>query len=318
MKNWGKMEMRPEVSYQDILLAKLFRETDSDFACLQTNENNHFYQERKSALYNYMQLKKQDIEKPKSLKPEEKLKMMEEMKKIPYRKFPLRNETKYYNFQDVENISCFNYLYFFPQVYKYTMSQKRLNYINIFDFILNKNTEVKKFNSRLSLDIPYEKKQMATTEFADFSLNYLFADEYKDSLERKILKYETDFISKGELMKFRQLSLGHSIVNTIDRLISSDVLNSDKYLNLVCTGGVCNTKNIIKSVNRDVQSLLTISQDANKQDFIKTVNTRYEDYSTSFYKGANFISKLPDLENIMISRHQYYDNGSDYLSYCYI
>ena len=318
-KSWGKKEMKTEISYFDILLAKLFKETEEDFATLTSAENLNYFYDKRNSLETYLKFRKIDIDKPKSLKIDEKQKMAEELKKLSYRNFPLRNDiNKYFNFVDIENMNCFNQIYFFPEVFKHNMSQDRFNYLNITDFILNKNLDLKSFSVREQLEIPFENKIMTHEEFYEFTLNYLFADEHKDSFERQVLKYESDFLKTKELNKFRNLSLGHSLIYTIDKLITADVLNSDKYLNLVCTGGVCNTKNMVKSINKDIQSLLTISHDSNKQDYVKMIDTKYDDYSTSFYKGANFISKLPDLENIMISRQQYYDHGSDFLSYCYI
>jgi actin-related protein len=318
MKNWSKKEFKTEISYYELLNAKLHKETNPDFAAFQSSESSSYFSDRKISLETFLNLKKMEKENPKTIKTEDKSKMNDEMKKIPYKKFLLKSEKiKYYNFQDIENMNCFNYIYFFPEVFKYYFSQDKFNYINIFDFILNKNSESKKFNSREVLNL-FDKKSISHKEFSDLSLNYLFSDDYKDSIERKILKYESDFININELIKFRNLSLGHTLIYTIDKLISGDLLNSDKYLNVVCTGGVANTNNLIKVIRKDIQSLLTVYQDNNKQDYIKVLNTKYDDYSLSFYKGANFMSKLPNLENLMISRVQYFDYGSDYLSYCYI
>ena len=313
-----KKEFKTQISYFELLNAKLFKEINPDYAVFHSSESSSHFRDRKTSMETFLAIKKNEKDNPKTLKTEDKVKMNEEMKKIPYKKFPLKLEKiKYYNFQDIEYMNCFNHIYFFPEVFRYHFTQDKFNYVNIFDFILYKNSEAKKYNSREALNL-LDNKNISFKDFSDLSLNYLFNDEYKDSFERKIIKYESDFINLNELNKFRNLSLGHSIVYTIDKLISGDLLNSDKYLNVICTGGVANTNNLINTINMDIQSLLTVSKDNNNQNFIKLVNTKYDDYSLSFYKGANFMSKLPDLENLMISRVQYYDCGGDYLSYCYI
>ena len=316
-KNWSEKEFKKNILYKDYKIAKFFRETDPDFATLMTYENQEYFFEKNKSLDLFLTKKKLEEEKPKSLKSEEKIQMNEELKKIPIKKFYFKNDI-YYGFQDIENMNCFNYLYFFPEVFKYHMSQDRFNYINIFDFILKKNNDPRRFNTREEFNVPFEKNKIDPLDFFNLSNIYLYDDEYKDSFERKLLKYETEFIKTIELKKFRNLSLGHTIIYTIDKLISSDVFNTDKYLNLICTGGVCNTRNFINMLNEDVQSLLTNNKDFNNENYIKIVNSKYNDYACSFYKGANIISKLPDLENIMISRQNYFDCGSDNLSFCYI
>lgn len=42
------------------------------------------------------------------------------------------------------------------------------------------------------------------------------------------------------------------------------------------------------------------------------------DASCSFYKGANYLSKLGNLNSLMVSRQEYYEVGKECLGYNYI
>jgi len=47
-------------------------------------------------------------------------------------------------------------------------------------------------------------------------------------------------------------------------------------------------------------------------------NDDEKDTSIAFYKGANYLTKLPDLENIMITKEDYMDHGVENLTYFFV
>lgn len=316
-KNYINKEQSLNVGYFDMLAAKLVKETNPRIGCYNMWENMQQFQPDRDSLVKFFTLKEQ--EKSKSQKNQNlKSQIQEELKKLQFKQVHLLEQPKYYFFEDIERMSCFNYLYFFPEVFKHILSLKSYNSMYIFDFIINRNTEIKKFNNRELVRLQAKGNELKYDKFNETLMPYLYMDQFNDTNEKKVLKYESGFIKNDELQKFRNLSLGHNILYLMDKLVTNDVMNADKYLKVVCSGGVCNTPGLIKCIHEDIVSLIAEEKNKPVKFTIKSLFNKIEDQGLSIYKGANFISKLPELENVMITRQMYSDNGSNYLSYCYI
>ena len=226
---------------------------------------------------------------------------------------------------NTKEISTFNYLYSFPELYKWVFSSKK--YINsnlslsvpqtffsnlqaTISFITNSKAD--KFNERMTFN------NFSTRDFEKSNIHPYLTQDF-DSIEKRLLTFDLNFVKKEELTKFRFGSLTHLIFQEMEKLISADTLNSNKYTNVIFTGGVLNTFNFSSVLEQDFYSLLfeTGKEDI-KFNFMKNINGNRHDHSMDFYKGANYLSKINDLDQIMISRKEFYDFGADYLCYNYI
>lgn len=124
------------------------------------------------------------------------------------------------------------------------------------------------------------------------------------------LNEENYLLKKEELNKFRQFSLSHLIANQMKLEFGNDNKNWAKYGNVVFCGGVLNTPGMKQMIEEDMKSV-----------FSKEVNLFFpdiKDCARAFYKGANYMSKLTDLENLMVSRKDYFELGEERLCYNYI
>jgi actin-related protein len=225
---------------------------------------------------------------------------------------------------NLKEISTLNYIYTFPEAYKcllstrnYTekdLAYKSMNSDHLFtniqswvDFITKSNVDLKKFNERDKFD----KHNFKEFE-KDCILPYL--NQKGNSLEKNTLVSEANFLQKEELAKFRQLSLSHILLTEIEKHITADSLNANKYINVVLSGGALNTMNMVQVLQNDFDSLAKKNRNDNfKLHFMKNTNN-----GETFFKGANYLSKIDDLDNVMISRQEFYDYGADYLCYNYI
>lgn len=225
------------------------------------------------------------------------------------------------------HISSFNYLYTFPEIYRTVLST--VNYTDLVNpahkgtqlssidllknlqstisFILYGNKDYKKFSYRDTFD-HFDVKKFEER----MVLPYLH--QTVDTVQKTLIIRDNSFANKEELVKFRQFSLTHLIISQLEKHAGGDSLNSDKYLNIVFAGGQLNTPNLTTLIEKDFDSLLLrTSNEGLKLHFSDKV-----DHSINFYKGANYLSKIEDLDNIMISRQEFYECGSEYLTFNYI
>jgi actin-related protein len=136
-----------------------------------------------------------------------------------------------------------------------------------------------------------------------------------DSIEKKTLLSDNNFINKDELSKGKQLNLAHELISHIENLVSSDYFNTGSYLNICLAGGNLNNSIIETNLENDISKLfLKARPTEGPKIFIKDK----VDFKETFYKGANFLSKMDNLDNIMISRKDYLDCGAENLCYNYI
>ena len=127
----------------------------------------------------------------------------------------------------------------------------------------------------------------------------------------KIFIWFISLINKEELVKFRHYSLSHLLYYEIEQLLYEDP--DFRSFDVVFAGAVLNIPNLRDVLKKDLESL------TNNAD--NTMSIRFPDIndsSCSIYKGANYLSKLGNLNSLMVSRQEYYEVGKECLGYNYI
>ena len=207
--------------------------------------------------------------------------------------------------------SHLNYLFSYPELFRCLYRD---------DFSIN-NYEIKsslydgiqKYDEQRFIvleDIVKNKKKVNFSEFEN-ELTSFYNKKNKKSLEKILNEYNGNYISREELMKFRQFSLSHRIISKLEDYVNEDSNNGFKYSNIVFAGGVLNTPGLKNIIQKDIESLILNSK--------VTVNFPLcDDACCSMFKGANYISKLDNLESIMVSKQDYLEIGKDNLCYNYI
>lgn len=218
-----------------------------------------------------------------------------------------------------KELSTFHYLYSFPEVYKWLFSSK--NYQDDFSDFQLVNTNFK-LTTTFILDNKFNKKfnerdRLGIIPFSQFDKQQIFPYNIQsyESLEKDILSRMSTYIISEELGRFRQLSMSHMVVSTFEKLLSQDILNAGKFVNIILTGGCMNSPNLASVILDDFMSLVKFTENDMK---IKYVKNYENDQSLNFYKGANYLAKIDNLDSIMISKQDYFDFGADYLCYNYI
>ena len=159
------------------------------------------------------------------------------------------------------------------------------------------------------------KRKIHYLDFEDDYINrYLNVNSDIEPVEKTICKQEGGYINKEEARHFRQLSFSNILISQLENIIYQDDQNVKKYINIVFSGGVLNTKYLKKTLESDIRSMTLRGEELN----LYFPSDAEKDTSIAFYKGANYLTKLPDLENIMITRDNYMDFGKENLSYFYV
>jgi len=224
-------------------------------------------------------------------------------------------------------LSAFNFLYCYPEVFRVDLNPKKVSKQSLFknlndkiDFILNtKNT--KKFSVRTMLEVydstSESNKKIHFMEFEEDYINrYLNVNSDFEPVEKTICKQEGGFVNKDESKHFRQLSFSNILISQLENIIYQDDQNVKKYTNIVFTGGILNCQYLRDTLEADIRSMTKMEKGDELNFFFPDKDEN--DTSIAFYKGANYLTKLPDLENIMISKENYMDYGKENLSYFYV
>jgi len=220
------------------------------------------------------------------------------------------------DFGDDDDVSKFhfghlNYLFSYPELFRCLYRE---------DFGIN-NDEIKSSikdgienydgTNFINLeDIIKNKKKINYSEFEN-ELTSFYNKKNKNSLEKILNEYNGNYISGDELIKFRQFSLSHRIISKLEDYVNEDSNNGFKYSNIIFAGGVLNTPGLTNIIQKDIDSLILNSK-------ITVHLPLSNDACCSMFKGANYISKLDNLESIMVSRQDYLEIGKDNLCYNYI
>jgi hypothetical protein len=113
-------------------------------------------------------------------------------------------------------------------------------------------------------------------------------------------------------LKRQRCSISSTILTIMENLIFDKFKNAENYSHILFCGGVLNSYRYPEMIKNSVFQLL--SEDNISQVDIKFSSDNIKDNVYSFYKGANFLSKLDNLEDTMISMQEYHENGKERLS----
>ena len=228
--------------------------------------------------------------------------------------FEIWNLNKQFFDDDKDKFNHLNYLFFYPELFR-GLFRRELSFSNndIKNFLKNgiladKSLEKKHINFISMDEILRDNKIIKSSEFENL-LNSFYNN--KNSLEKVLNEYNGNYIEKEELIKFRQFSLSQRIISKLEDYVNEDPSNGIKYSNIIFTGGVLNTKGIKEVIKNDFETLFLNSK-------INLLFPQCKDARFSMFKGANYISKLDNLESIMISRQEYFEIGEENLCYNYI
>ena len=242
-----------------------------------------------------------------------------------------KNEEEY--IFDIKNFLHIPYMYSFPEVFKFIYRKDfMITHNQIRDFINSSNkeenkikndesesslheNEINNFNDREYIDVNINNN-LTKVKYLDFDykINTIYSQaDPKKNIEKKIFESSNNFVNKEELSKFRQFSLSHMICSQIERFANYDMNNIEIFNNIVFTGGILNIKNIKKILSEDLKSLIT-----DNNDKIKIYFPDISDSALGIYKGCNYISKLDNLKDLLITRDLYNEVGYENLCYNYI
>jgi actin-related protein len=201
---------------------------------------------------------------------------------------------------------CLSYLYSYPQVFKYlfkdsTSASFATSLDDLWNFVYQDKLFLKpnhKFNSSKS-----EK---------DFLNNILQSNN--QSIEKKILTTGNEIFNLGFLGNFQKLSTIHMAIWTIERLITENLHSFEDKPRLFFAGGMMNSKGLKEIFQKEFEQILGYAIETNPVEICFSQSN----YQTLFAKGAQTVSNLDKLGQLMISKQDYHENGKDNLAFNYI
>jgi len=112
------------------------------------------------------------------------------------------------------------------------------------------------------------------------------------------------------------MSINSLVLTNMENLIFKNIQNAELYRNVYFCGGVLNSPNYTRCIKDNFYQMISTE---NRNDIhYNFSSSKINDNIYSFYKGANFLSKLDSLDSIMISRLDYYEKGKDRLCFDFI
>lgn len=97
----------------------------------------------------------------------------------------------------------------------------------------------------------------------------------------------------------------------MENLVFDKLENAEKYPNILFCGGVLNSPGYPQLIKESVNTLL---QNENTRHIdLSFSSDMIKDNIYSFYKGANFMSKVDNIEECMVSMQDYHENGAQRL-----
>ena len=206
----------------------------------------------------------------------------------------------------------------YPEVYKMSLNflsktgKKNIN--DATTFLNNYDKQNKEEMTFMGLD---------ATEFNSKRMSDYVNNPYNSSdLEKDILSNKLDFIN-NKVYNFKQLSIAHYVIYMIEKLIKDDFYNAINYLNIVLTGGGFAQKGMKERVKQEIKYMINmgkVSLEGSGYSELPKIVFQDEDMSPekSFAKGANLLSKINNLSDLMIDRQSYFERGASNLSINYI
>ena len=210
----------------------------------------------------------------------------------------------------------------YPELFKYMFSDKKLQkYSNKDKFKLRRQELARDLDELVKYTgISYsDLTKFGNTTSSEFHENYIFPYlTTENTLENRVSLGESNFVNKHLLKCFRQFSLPHLILYEIEKMINSDILNVNKYLNIVFAGGIFNSPGFSEFIEKEFQQMIIHSNFDNKKYIKLFFPNKNSDSGFSISKGINYISRLNNLNELMISIFDYYNLGKECLCYNYI
>lgn len=137
-----------------------------------------------------------------------------------------------------------------------------------------------------------------------------------DLVESQINTKPCSLISKEKEIKKYNMSLNSLILTQVENNILKHQNYADSYRHIYFCGGVLNSKNFSKMIENNFAGLVTGS--CKQEITLNFSSDNLNDNIYSFYKGANYLSKLDNIEPMMINRQEYFENGKDRLCFNFI
>ncbi len=241
-----------------------------------------------------------------------------EQNSLKYIHKKIDESSKDYNDKNVYMGNFFSY----PELFKYLFSDRKLQKYSNEDKFRIKNQElVRDLDELIKLTgIGYsDMKKFGNITTSEFHENYIYPYlTTENTLENKISLGESNFVNKHLLACFRQFSLPHLILYEIEKMINSDILNVNRYLNIVFTGGIFNSPGFSEFIDKEFKHLINNSNFDNKKYINLYFPNKTSDSAYSISKGINYLSRLDNLSELMISISDYYNLGKECLCYNYI
>jgi len=150
-----------------------------------------------------------------------------------------------------------------------------------------------------------------------------------DKIEEQIFFKNCNLIKKKPGIKKFQMSINSLILSNMENLIYNNLQNADTYRNIYFSGGVLNSPDFSFFISQSYEDIVNTedSKAANyhfpqplmefKKD-IQYTPPRINDNIYSFFKGANYLSKIDSLDSLMINRQDYYEKGKNQLGFIFL
>jgi hypothetical protein len=128
---------------------------------------------------------------------------------------------------------------------------------------------------------------------------------FQEISEKDITKNKENKSFSSILIDYEKYSLIQLIKNQIK--LEYDINDSKNKINVAFCGGVLNTPNMKIKIKNDLET-----------DKINCHFPTIDKVEFNFYKGAYYLSKLTGIENLMLSKHDYYEFGENRMGFNYI
>jgi actin-related protein len=128
---------------------------------------------------------------------------------------------------------------------------------------------------------------------------------FQEISEKDITKNKENKSFSSILIDYEKYSLIQLIKNQIK--LEYDINDSKNKINVAFCGGVLNTPNMKIKIKNDLET-----------DKINCHFPTIDKVEFNFYKGAYYLSKLAGIENLMLSKHDYYEFGENRMCFNYI
>lgn len=151
---------------------------------------------------------------------------------------------------------------------------------------------------------------LSNKDFNNIIMNY----RDNNGIEASVLSHNSKLMKNLNNLingNFKQLNLAHYIYTTVSKAININPNYESQLINVYFSGGILNNLELQSLIKSDIN--LVSKNDSNLKLHFPSSNAHI-----SYYKGFNFMSKLNNYQNIFLSQKDYYEYGSEHLSFNYI